>query len=94
LDATLYSSLETINARRGISVFLVMYYMKERLIHHNFKPMGYKSSLLLVFSQHPQRDLTGSVGASLHIWQKKHRPQSKEDDPERAKLWSTPSKEK
>lgn len=73
---------------------LVMYYMKERLIHHNFKPMGYKSSLLLVFSQHPQRDLTGSVGASLHIWQKKHRPQSKEDDPERAKLWSTPSKEK
>lgn len=94
MDATLYSSLETINARRGISVFLVMYYMKERLTHHYFKPMGYKSSLLLVFSQHPQRDLTGTVGASLRIWQKRQGPQSKEDDPERAKLWSTPSKEK
>lgn len=28
LDATLYSSLETINARRGSSVLLVMYFMK------------------------------------------------------------------
>lgn len=43
LDATLYSSLKTINARRGSSVLLVMYFMKERLIHHNFKPMGYKT---------------------------------------------------